>query len=273
MPDYILIQDSNSRWQRAGEQDLPDEATLQRLIRENPEVLPLGDLGDDVPPLLVVGRETALPNGYVDVIGVDEEGLITLIECKLDRNPEVKRKVIGQVLGYGAYLWGMNYAQFEADVVRKYFDSAQCHRGDLQGLPLDEAMERFRDEQSSGGEWEREAFRQQLEGNLKAGRIRLVIVVDKVNDELRRTVEYLNTCTGPSFELLCAELRYFATERARLLVPALIGAPASAGMLIVSSPTSTGGTAKSWNRRRGAFTPGRARRSRSAGGPASPTAL
>jgi RecB family endonuclease NucS len=116
VPNYILVQDSNSVWQRAGEQDLPDEATLQRLIRENPEVLPLGDLGDDVPPLLVVGRETALPKGYVDVIGVDEEGLITLIECKLARNTEVKRKVIGQVLGYGAYLWGMSYPQTEVTI-------------------------------------------------------------------------------------------------------------------------------------------------------------
>ncbi len=77
MPDYILIQDANQKWQRAAEQDLPDEATLQRLIRENPEILPLDDLGDEVSPLLMVGRETALPNGYADVIGVDPDGLVT----------------------------------------------------------------------------------------------------------------------------------------------------------------------------------------------------
>src|ERR1700752_4234399 len=151
MPDYILIQDSNEKWQRAAEQDLPNESVLQRLIREHPETLPLDDLGDEVPPLLIIGRETALANGYADVIGVDEDGLITIIECKLDRNPEVKRKVVGQVLGYGAYLWGMTYEGFAGSVVRKYFDSPQCHRTDLRDMPLDDAMERFRSEQSIGG--------------------------------------------------------------------------------------------------------------------------
>lgn len=57
------------------------------------------------------------------------------------------------------------------------------------------------------------------------GRLRLVIVVDKVNDELRRTVEFLDECTGPRFQIVCAELRYFATDTVRLLVPTLIGAP------------------------------------------------
>lgn len=225
MPDYILVQGPNQQWHRAAEQNLPDEATLQRLIREHPETLPFDDLGDDVPPMLIVGRETALPNGYADVIGVDPDGLITIIECKLDRNPDVKRTVIGQVLGYGAYFWGMDFEQFEAEVARKYFDSAACHRADLQGVPLADAMDRFRQEQALGDEWDEAAFRAQLEANLNNGRFRLVIVVDKVNNELRRTVEYLNACTGPNFDILCAELRYFATEGAKLLVPTLIGKP------------------------------------------------
>jgi hypothetical protein len=239
MPDYILIQDANHKWHRAKEQDLPDEATLQQLIRDNPEVLPLDDLGDQVPPLLIVGREAYLPNGYPDVIGVDQDGLVTILECKLDRNPEVKRAVIGQVLGYGAYLWGMSYAQFEAEIVRKYFDSQHCHRQDLKGIALDDAMELFRAERAMGDEWSKETFREQLEAKLKDGRFRLVIVVDKVNNELRRTVEYLNTCTGPNFDILCAELRYFATEHTRLLVPALIGRPSV-------SKAGTGKTSMLW---------------------------
>ena len=72
--------------------------------------------------------------------------------------------------------------------------------------------------------WEKLAFREALADNLRVGRFRLVIVVDKVNDELRRIVEYLNACTQPSFQIVCAELRYFATGTTRLLVPALIGA-------------------------------------------------
>src|SRR5574341_1564844 len=203
MPDYILVQDAKGQGQRAAETDLPDEKTLQRLIREHPETLPLDDLGDDIPPLLIVGRETALATGYADVVGLDSEGLVTVIECKLDRNPEAKRGVVAQVLGYAASLWGMTYEQFESLVTRKYLDSSICHRSDLRGVALDDAIALFRDEQALGGEWDKSAFREQLADNLSHGRFRLVIVVDKVNDELRRTVEFLNTCTGPAFDILC----------------------------------------------------------------------
>lgn len=225
MPDYILIQSADGAWQRAAESALPDEATLQTLIRDHPEVLPFDDLGDTVPPLLVVGRETALATGYADVVAVDPDGLVTIIEAKLDRNPEVKRKVVAQVLGYAASLWGFDYERFELDVAQKYFRGPSCHSSTLRDVALDDAMATFVAERGLAEGWGKLAFREALAENLRAGRFRLVIVVDKVNDELRRIVEYLNACTQPSFQILCAELRYFATGSARLLVPALIGAP------------------------------------------------
>lgn len=226
MPDYILVQGTTANWERAEEKDLPREEFLQDLVRDHPEILPLDDLGDDVPPLLIVGREAPLANGVADVIGVDQDGLVTVIECKLARNPEVKRKVIGQILGYAAYLWKWSYEQFETDVVRNYFDGATCHRADLRGVALDEAIERFRTEQALGGDWDRPTFREQLQNNLSSGHFRLIIVVDRVNDELRRTVEYLNACTESKFEILCSELRYFETPGTKLIIPALVGVPA-----------------------------------------------
>ena len=239
MSDYILIKDEQEKWHRAKGKDLRDEATLQALICDHPEVLPLDDLGDATPPFLVVGREAELTNGYADVIGVDHTGLITIVECKLDRNPDVKRKVVGQILSYAAYLWGMSYQQFETDVVRVYFDSAKCHRPGLAAMALDDAMEQFRQEQISTGDWSKESFREDLTRNLKEGRFRLIVVVDKVNDELRRTVEYLNACTAPGFQFLCAELRYFATERnTELLIPALVGKP-STSEIVTPSPRWT----------------------------------
>lgn len=230
MPDYILIQDPDGAWQRAAESALPDEATLQRLLRDHPEVLPLDHLGSNVPPLLVVGRETALATGYADVVAVDPAGLVTIIEAKLDRNPEVKRKVVAQVLGYAASLWGYEYEQFELDVARKYFAGPDCQTPELRGMSLGDAMTRFIEGRGLSDGWDQRQFRDNLAANLRAGRFRLVIVVDKVNDELRRIVEYLNASTQPSFQILCAELRYFATANARLLVPTLIGAPSASAV-------------------------------------------
>jgi hypothetical protein len=147
VPEYILIQPTaGSSWVRARETDLPDEATLQTLVKQHPETLPLDDIGGVDAPILIVGLESPLGNGFVDVVGVDGDGLVTVIECKLDRNPEVKRKVIGQILGYGAYMWGLTYEAFEQQIVRPYFDNPKvCHLGSgLVGVGLDDAMEQFR---------------------------------------------------------------------------------------------------------------------------------
>jgi hypothetical protein len=118
-------------------------------------VLPFDDLGDEVPPLLVVGRETALATGDADVVAVDRDGLVTVIETKLGRNPEVKRTVAAQALGYAASLWGLSYDDFDRDVAQRYFSGGQCPEPDLNGLALDEAMARFVEARALGGDWDR----------------------------------------------------------------------------------------------------------------------
>lgn len=51
--------------------------------------------------------------------------------------------------------------------------------------------------------------------------------MDRVNEELRRTVEFLNACTGPHFDIACAELEHYGTGDLRMLVPTLIGKPST----------------------------------------------
>ena len=46
-----------------------DEAQLQELMKENPELLPIEEF-EMTGPLMVVGRETTLPSGAVDLIGI-----------------------------------------------------------------------------------------------------------------------------------------------------------------------------------------------------------
>jgi hypothetical protein len=41
------------------------------------------------------------------------QGDIAVIECKLAANPEIKRRVIGQILEHTAYMWQMSYEQID----------------------------------------------------------------------------------------------------------------------------------------------------------------
>jgi len=230
---YLLIYEPESgKWEKTPEGEFTQETEMQELVKDNPDIIPLSDLGDDIPPMLVVGRESSLPNGNPDLICVDENGLITVIECKLAKNPEVKRKVVGQILGYGAYLWQSSYEDFDESIARAYFNNDRCHDPSLRGKTLVEAMAAFREfhevEAQEGAEleiaqWTEEDFRSNVATNLARGRIRLLVVVDKINPELRRIVEFVNECTGSNFEMLCAELKYFEKDKHRIIMPHLIG--------------------------------------------------
>src|SRR4051812_19155168 len=73
---------------------------------------------EDKPAVFV--REAGLPgSGYTDLLGVDGNGNILVVETKLARNDEVRRKVIGQVLEYAAYLWKMSFQDFDSLFVNR----------------------------------------------------------------------------------------------------------------------------------------------------------
>ena len=87
---------------RSAGQTLPSQR-LQDYILNNSEALPLGELRDDL-QFLVVAREFSTAVGPIDAVGIDDRGEVYLIETKLYRNAD-KRRVLAQVLDYGAALW------------------------------------------------------------------------------------------------------------------------------------------------------------------------
>src|SRR3989304_4525999 len=124
-------------------------------------------------------REVGLPgSGNTDIIGIDEAGGITILECKLATNPEVKRKVIGQVLEYAAFLWRKPYSLLDEVANRRL------------GKPLAQAMHDALDEETSQ-DWQEAGFVQSVTDSLLEGKFRMVIAVDSINDDLRQTIEYL----------------------------------------------------------------------------------
>lgn len=54
-----------------------------------------------------------LKTGFVDDIYVNEDGYITIAECKLWKNPQARREVVAQIVDYAQALSEMNYVTFE----------------------------------------------------------------------------------------------------------------------------------------------------------------
>ena len=69
----IIVQRKGERAEIVSEIRFPDEAELQRYVYENPQVLPIPDIKEDV-QFTVLDKETPVRTGYIDILGVDSEG-------------------------------------------------------------------------------------------------------------------------------------------------------------------------------------------------------
>jgi RecB family endonuclease NucS len=74
-------------------------------------------------PLIPLCRELRTEAGPIDVAYIDTRGQLILVETKLWRNNEARRKVIAQVLDYARALKRWTYADL---LIRSRFAPAQC---------------------------------------------------------------------------------------------------------------------------------------------------
>jgi hypothetical protein len=193
------------------------ETQLQEALKLNPEVIPVSDL--DLAEVVVVGRETAVPAGAIDLLLVDAEGRVIIVETKLSRNPELRRQVVAQVMDYGASLWrtAPTLKQFE-DLVLRYWRSTACEDQRLDGVAtlregLDPIFQEIR-----GEEWDYDLFESALSDNIANGQHVLLVVASGLTDKLSRDLlQYVNLCLD--LPLYAVEIDVFETEGSQLIVP------------------------------------------------------
>lgn len=197
----IMVRDGEGKgWKPLDASAYDSEAQLQELLNKDISLIPLE------PPLTACASEFGLPgSGATDIVAVDTEGAITIIECKLAQSREVRRMVIGQLLEYAAYLSKMPVGEF-----LEIFDRQA-------EAPL------FRTMEEKLEDFEESTFKENLNDNLKEGRFTLIVAVDRINEELKEIVQYLNAHSDCTVGAL--ELEYFRDDKREMLVPRLYGGP------------------------------------------------
>ena len=200
-----------------------DEAALQQLIADHPQVLAGEQMTPETPRRwLLIRREMGIADSAgasdrwsVDHLLIDQDARPTLVEVKLKDNSEIRRKVVGQLLEYAAH--ATRY--WPAGVIRQRFEAK--HGGE------EAAREAFARWRAADGEPESEddgyeAFWEEVGKNLRADNVRLLFAADRIPDELAHIVGFLNR-NMERVEVLAVELRQFDGEGARTLVPRVIG--------------------------------------------------
>lgn len=154
-----------------------DEDWLQNLIHDNPGLVPAGDVEASFADIIPVVRELPLPSGFLDNLYVTPNGYPVLVEVKLYKNPEMRRKVVAQILEYAKDFAGLTYDTLNAAIQRGQ---------EPTGKTLYEIATRDRPETLDEA-----SFIDRLSRNLREGRFLLLILGDGVREDMADLANYL----------------------------------------------------------------------------------
>ena len=180
------------------ESELTKESKLQALLFENPSLLNVNPQ-DKFDPIIPVCRELPIRGAsstvYLDIFAVRASGRPVLIECKLWRNPQARREVIGQILEYAVLIKGQSADELESRI-------RQSIKEDLFSL--------YRLVSNSGHATVPEKdFYDAFADHLLQGSFDLILAGDGIRSDVRAIARFLENQTTQIRSINCLEATVF----------------------------------------------------------------
>lgn len=205
--DFLLLDndDGPSKAERLAFGDTAgrDEAWLRDTLIDHPELLPIGEIDPSFGPLVPLCTELGTSAGPIDAAFISPHGRLTLVECKLWRNPEARRKVVAQILDYARVISKWSYPDLQRQV---------AHRKGIAGnLPFefcrlvqpDLIEQRFID---------------QVTRSMRSGRFLLLIAGDGIREDIGSMTELVNRNSAMGFSFGLVEVALYGLPSGALLV-------------------------------------------------------
>ncbi|PZF71441.1 PDDEXK family nuclease [Taibaiella soli] len=192
-----------------------NEEWIQKLVHNNPAILPTNEIEPSFSPLIAIGREIATAAGYLDNLFVSPDGYLTIVETKLWRNPEARREVVGQIIDYAKELHKWNFTDLNNAIVAYN----RLHNSNSDGLWATVQK------QSNLNESDEQFFVDNISKNLKRGRFLLLIVGDGIRESVEDMVDYLSQSPQLHFTLALIELQVFklsADNNSLIVIPQIV---------------------------------------------------
>lgn len=152
------------------------EVQLRDLVFANPRLLVADQIDPTLTSLYPVCTELEVGSGRLDALFIDSFGRPLLVECKLWRNPESRRKVVAQILEYAAELNALTYSDLQRQV---------CARLGREGNVLFEIARQYQ------ADLDEAEFGDRVSRALDDGDFSLIIIGDGIRREAHRLVDYL----------------------------------------------------------------------------------
>lgn len=157
-----------------------NEDWLQNLIHAHPNLVPAGEVEACFENIIPILREFPLPSGYLDNFYITPDGYPVLVEVKLWKNQEARRKVVAQILEYAKDFAALTYEDINREI-RKLIKDQTWGANPLHELICD-YVANPPDEQT---------FVDRVSRNLREGRFLLLVLGDGIREEMAALAEYL----------------------------------------------------------------------------------
>jgi hypothetical protein len=187
-----------------------NEDWLQDLLFNHLSALPICEIDQSYLRLIPVCRELRTPAGPIDVLYVTPEGKLVVLEAKLWRNPEARRKVIGQILDYAKELGRWTYEDLQREV-------AQATRNQTGT-----AINLYSLVASTNPDVPEAQFIDSVSRNLKRGEFLLLIVGDGIHEGVAAIADFLESHGTLHFTFGMVEMAIFRIDDDLLVQPRII---------------------------------------------------
>lgn len=200
--DFLVVEGATSKVKTAkrlpiGETAGRNEAWLRDFLLAHPEVLPVKDIDAGFGPLVPLCRELRTDAGPLDLALINPDGRLTLVECKLWKNPEARRKVVAQALDYASAVSRWSYSDLQRQVSQA--------TGQHGNVPFELVRTRY-------PQVDEAQFVDATARSLKAGRFLLLIVGDGIREDVESLAEYINRNTASDFALGLVEVALYGFD-------------------------------------------------------------
>jgi hypothetical protein len=206
--DFVLFDQAGKveKGRRAyiGEIKKRDEAWLRDTLFDHPDILPIENIDATFGPLIPLCKELRTDAGLIDAVFINAQGRLTLLECKLWKNPQARREVVAQTLHYVSALTNWTYADLQRQVA-----VATQRTGNL---PFQVAQTR------SNGRLREEKFVDAVSRSLWEGRFLVLLAGDGIREGLQSLTELVNRNASKAFSFGLVEVALYQFGKGRMAI-------------------------------------------------------
>jgi hypothetical protein len=174
------------------------ESWLRETLQKHPSLLPVAEIEPIFDGLVPLARELQTKCGLIDLLFVNPDGMLTIVETKLWRNPEARRKVVAQIIDYAKDLAKWTYS----DLVK----AVKAATGSSEPDPVASLACENGDESQ---------FMDRVSRNLRLGRFLLLIVGDGIHEGVEEIADFLQQTPSLGFTLSLVEMALFRKGEGR----------------------------------------------------------